>query len=94
MLKMCRLVVTGFIVSTLFGFLVSEDTSCSKVKDEFRKISGEDFVPEFPVIGKFFSNSILFCQSYVNSADPSARGGKIKGKLIITCISCNLGIKR
>lgn len=54
-MKMYRPVLIGCVLFTLFGVLNSHVSGniCTKVKEEFSKISEEDLVPYLPIIGKF-----------------------------------------
>ncbi|XP_060561614.1 glypican-5-like [Ruditapes philippinarum] len=49
---MCRALLFVCVFSTIFGVLNSHSSgnTCHKVKEEFRKISADDLVPDLPVI--------------------------------------------
>lgn len=50
--KMCRPVNFGYLIFFISGYIISlvAGNDCKSVKDEFRKISYEDLVPELPII--------------------------------------------
>lgn len=49
---MCRPIIFGYVFFTLSGYFISNSygSDCKHVKEEFRKISEENLVPELPVI--------------------------------------------
>lgn len=65
---MYRPVLIGCVLFTLFGVLNSHVSGniCTKVKEEFSKISEEDLVPYLPIIGKFYRSTLLITPSRVD----------------------------
>ena len=80
---MCRTYLFVCVFYTIFGVLNSHSSgnTCHKVKEEFRKISADDLVPDLPVIGKLCTVERVGLTVSCQSAVQSAASGDIKGKI-------------